>query len=224
VAAKWFHQKAGSAKPWYERDGGARLAADQALVAESYPTLSFRVDETSQLAYVEGSLALDSGCGITTLVDTKLAFPRDYPHSEPAAYDAARRFNAHAGKDIKDRHLSAGGKCCLWLPPRSPWSADDPSALRGFLDQLVIFWDRQLIYDDTGKWPGPAYDHDVRGYIEFIAEHLGGDTKLAGELAPLVLRRSSVGRNQECPCGSHRKFKRCHLWTVEEIRRQVARQ
>lgn len=223
MAAKWFHQKAGRAKPWYEKDGRARLAADKALVVESYPVLAFRVDEDLELVYLEGTLAIDSGCGIATLVETKLVFPRDYPHSEPAAYDAAPRFKAYAEKDIKDRHLSSDGKCCLWLPPCSPWSAGDPNALRDFLDQLVVFWDRQLIYDDTGKWPGPAYLHDQDGYLQFVAEQFGGDVKLAGVLAPLVLGRLFVGRNQYCPCGSHRKFKLCHLWKVEEIRRRVAR-
>lgn len=116
-----------------------RLVADKALVAESFPTLAFTVDEESQLVCLEGALAIDSGCGIATLVETKLVFPRVYPQTEPFAYDAARRFKAHPEKDIKDRHLSNDGKCCLWLPPRSPWSATDPNALRGFLDQLVVF-------------------------------------------------------------------------------------
>src|SRR5262249_32002220 len=97
------------------------------------------------------------------------------------------------------------------------------NALRCFLDQLVVFWERQLIYDDCGKWPGSAYGHDQEGYLQFVEEQLGGDAKLAGALAPLVLGGFSVGRNEHCPCGSRRKFKRCHLWTVEEIRRQVVR-
>jgi hypothetical protein len=223
VAAKWFHQKAGLVRPWYERDNGVRLGADKALVAESFPTLKFRVDEDSQLVHFEGPLAIDSGCGIATPIETKLVFPRDYPQSEPVAYDAAQRFRAHPEKDIKDRHLSTDGKCCLWLPPLSPWSATDPNALRGFLDQLVVFWDRQLIYDDSGKWPGPAYEHDHKGYLQFVEEQLGGDSKLSRVLAPVVLCGIPIGRNQHCPCGSHRKFKRCHLRTVEEIRRRVAR-
>jgi hypothetical protein len=223
VAAKWFHQKAGPVRPWYEKDYGVRLAADRALIGESYPTLAFRVDEDLSLVYLEGALGIGSDCGIATQVETKLVFPRDYPHSEPAAYDAAHRFKAHAEKDFKDRHLSSDGKCCFWLPPLSPWSAGDLNALRGFVDQLVVFWDRQLIYDDTGKWPGPAYGHDQDGYLQFVVEQLGGDPKLAGALTPLILGCVSVGRNQWCPCGSQQKFKRCHLRTVEEIRRRVRR-
>jgi hypothetical protein len=71
----------------------------------------------------------------------------------------------------------------------TPWSPHDPNALRGFIDQLIVFWDRQLIYDDNGKWPGPAYDHDEKGYRQFIQEELNDGAVLANALAPLVLVR-----------------------------------
>jgi SEC-C motif-containing protein len=223
VAARWFHQKTGPIKPWYERDSGVRLAADRALVAGNFPTLAFRIDDKAQMVYLEGPLSIHSDCGIDTSIETRLVFPRTYPDTEPKAFDSAGRFKPHPGKDIKDRHLSSIGQCCLWLPPRSPWSPSDPNALRSFLDQLIVFWDRQLIYDDNGKWPGPAYDHDEQGYRQFVQEELNDDAGLADALAPLVLGRLFVGRNQACPCGSFRKFKKCHLWRVEEIRRRVVR-
>ena len=223
MVARYFHQKAGLIKPWYRRDNGVRLAADTALVAENFPPLAFRVDDRRQIVYLEGPLAIHLECGIDTSIENRLVFPWTYPQSEPVAYDAARRFKPYSGKDIRDRHLCNDGQCCLWLPPLSPWSPSDPNALRDFIDQLIVFWDRQLIYDDNGRWPGPAYDHDVRGYLQFIHGELKDDARLTEALAPLVLGRLSVGRNENCPCGSKRKFKRCHLPSVENLRSRIRR-
>jgi hypothetical protein len=221
VAARYFHRKPTLARPWYRRDDGVRLAADTALVVENFTTLAFRIDETTQLVFLEGALVIGSECGISTSIDTRLVFLRSYPDLEPVAFDAARRFKPYPGKTIRDRHLSDTGQCCLWLPPRSPWSSSDPNALRDFLTQLVVFFDRQLIYDDSGVWPGPAYDHDEGGYRQFIEEELQNDTVLANALSPIILRQISIGRNDRCPCGSERKFKKCHLHIVENIQLRI---
>jgi hypothetical protein len=55
------------------------------------------------------------------------------------------------------------------------------------------------MYDDNGKWPGPAYDHDEKGYRQFIPEQLNGDAGLANALVFYGLGKLSVGRNENCP-------------------------
>ena len=220
--ARYFRQKPTPARPWYRRDNGPRLAADTVLVAENFPALAFRIDEEAQLVLLEGPIVIGSACGIGTSIETKLIFPRSYPDVEPFAYDAAQRFKPFPGKTIEDRHMYASGQCCLWLPPRSPWSPSNPNALRDFLDQLVVFFDRQLIYDDTGVWPGPAYEHGEQGYRQFIMEELQNDAALADALSPAILRRVSISRNERCPCGSELKFKKCHLRIVEAIQCRIA--
>lgn len=222
MAARYFRRKPTRARPWYQRDKGARLAADTKLVAENFPTLAFRIEEQTQLVFLEGPLTIGSKCGITTTIETRLVFPSSYPNAEPVAFDATRRFKPYPGKTIEDRHLSGKGQCCLWLPPRSAWSSANPNALRDFLDQLVIFFDRQLIYDATGEWPGPAYDHGRNGYRQFIEEELQNNAALANSLSPIILRQVSIGRNDGCPCGSERKFKKCHLHIVEQIQLRIA--
>ncbi len=223
MAARYFHQKPTPAKPWYRRGNGARIAADTTLVAEHFPTLGFRIDEKERKASLEGPLVFLSECGISTAIETRLLFPLSYPELEPVAFDSAQRFKPFPGKKIVDRHIYPDGQCCLWLPPRSPWKSSDPAALRDFLEQLVVFFDRQLIYDDSGVWPGPAYDHGDAGYKQFIQEELHDDRVLSDALSPVILGSVAAGRNQSCPCGSGRKFKKCHLRVVEEIRWRIRR-
>jgi hypothetical protein len=221
VAARYFHRKPTPARPWYRRDNGARFKADTALIAENFPTLVFRIDEETQLVFLEGPIAIRSDCGITTSIETRLIFPRNYPEVEPLAFDATGRFKPCPGKTIEDRHIYSTGQCCLWLPPRTPWRSSNPYALRDFLDQLVVFFDRQLIYDDADVWPGPAYGHREEGYRQFIQEELQNDPDLAHALTPLIMRKIFVGRNEDCPCGSKRKFKKCHLRIVDEIQLRI---
>lgn len=222
VAARYFHRKPTPAKPWYRRDKGLRFAADTALVAENFPTLVFRIGEETELVFLEGPIEIRSDCGISTSIETRLIFPRNYPEVEPLAFDAAKRFKPYPGKTIEDRHIYGTGRCCLWLPPLTPWRSSNPYALRDFLDQLIVFFDRQLIYDDTGIWPGPAYGHGEQGYRQFIQEELQNDPALADALSPLILRKIVVGRNEDCPCGSKQKFKKCHLRIVEEMQWRIA--
>ncbi len=220
---RFFRQNPGPSKPWYERDGGARLTSDRRLVAESYPKLTFVVNEAEERVSLEGEILLVSECGVRHEISTRVTFPRLYPLYEPTAYDAGDRFLALDRKPRMDRHIldNPNGQCCLWLPPRSPWNPRDPNALRHFLDELAVFFDRQLIYDVTGEWPGPQYGHGRKGYIEFIGEELGEARDVVERILPLVTMEVDFGRNDQCPCGSGKKFKRCHLDAIERVKARI---
>jgi hypothetical protein len=221
VRGAFFRPGPTPSKPWYERSNGARYHSDHALVAESYPLLRFHIEQSAHRVVLEGSIVIKAECGIPIDVATLVKFPWDYPEWEPVAYDAARRFKARPGKLLVDRHICPDGQCCLWLQPRTKWDSQDPSALGAFLDELTVFFHRQLIYDITGSWPGPEYDHGTNGYVQFIREQLADDEALAASLLPVITMQEAVGRNDLCPCGAGKKFKRCHLEVVGTIQRLV---
>lgn len=206
-------------KAWHERSQGAtRLAHDRALVAHEYPTLSYRIDDDSGTVHLEGKLVYRAACGIPTEVPVRIDFPFDYPRREPRAFDAGNSF-----KHSLDRHFSTDdGQCCLWLPPKSRWNSNDLNALLVFLDEVIVFFDRQLVYDAIGgtTWPGGQYGHRIDGWEEWIADEIGDDRVLRA-LIPILNTNEKVGRNETCRCGSGRKFKRCHSNMIENIRRKV---
>lgn len=105
--------------------------------------------------------------------------------------------------------------------PESRWDSRDPSALRLFLDELAVFFDRQLIYDLTSEWPGPSYSHGRDGYLEFIQEQLGSDADLMEALLSVITMEIRIGPNDICTCGSGKKFKKCHLEVVERIQGKI---
>lgn len=212
------HQKT-RAKAWHERaDGVVRLAHDRALVAREYPTLGHRIDEDSGSVHLEGTLVYRTACGIPAEVPVRIDFPFDYPRREPRAFDVAGQF-----EHSLDRHFATDeGACCLWLPPKSRWDPSDPDTLLKFLDEVVVFFHRQLVYDAGGQvvWPGPQYGHRIDGYEQWITEEFGNVQALRAFI-PILNANLKVGRNERCPCGSDRKFKRCHNEMLEHIRREV---
>jgi hypothetical protein len=178
------------------------LARERALVAGAYPGLEFRVDAERRRVILEGTIILkEEGCGVETRVATRIDFPSTYPEREPTAYETGGRFPRE-----NDRHFSEGGSCCLWLPPRSKWDPRDPDALLRFLDQLVAFYDDQLVYEAMGRWPRAEWGHGAVGYVEYLLEELGGATAVLDALAAGAV----PGPNVPCPCGNGRKYKRCH--------------
>jgi len=205
-------------RPWYERDGGRRLAHDQKRVAEMCPDLVYHIDKQRGRVFAKGKITLLSTCGIPTHIPIRLDFPDNYPQQEPLVYDIEHRFLHRA-----ERHFCANGQCCLWLPPESRWNAKDPEGLCRFLEEVAVFFDRQLVYDAEGKgiWPGGERDHNDAGYTEFILDMLDGDRQMLSLLAPILANKTKVGRNHQCPCRSGRKYKKCHQDTIDAIRRKV---
>lgn len=220
MRGRYFRPNRTRNRPWHERNPD-RFCSDRALVAEYYPSLSLYINEESSAASLQGDITIREECGISTSINTLIQFPPGYPTHEPEAYDAKRRFQPWPERELKERHITNNGKCCLWIPPRSPWVPSDPEGLKHYLDQLAIFFERQLIYDVNGKWPGPAYAHELEGYIEFIKEELGAEAIHFEQLLPVVTMRSRIGPNEPCPCGSGSKYKKCHLRLVERIQGKI---
>lgn len=202
---------------WHERDGGVRLAHDRALVGEHYPGLLYRVDDYSGRASLAGTITLRTESGVPIRIATRVEFPDNYPGNEPVVYETAGRFPRDP-----DRHMLPEGRCCLWLRPESKWNPKDPDSLIHFLDETVLFFERQLIHElyPDAPWPGGERGHGLLGYAEYVSEVLGSDGLLSA-LTPVLSGAVGVGRNAACPCGSGAKYKRCCLPRIEEVRRRV---
>lgn len=213
-----YHQSRSRNKPkaWFERSEGCVLRAEEALVKELYPHLRFRLDTDAGTMNLEGDFVLQTDCGVSTSIAVRVEFPHGYPDAEPVAFDAAGRFPASV-----DRHIIKNGQFCLWLPPCSPWDKEDPNHLIRFLDEVTVFLERQMIFDVTGIWPGDQYKHGVAGYEEFMLARLNGNPSHFASLFPVILGRISLGRNELCPCGSQKKYKRCHADAVAGIVAQI---
>lgn len=226
MPSRWFRPSRTPAKrppapaavpaPWYARDDGARLSHDRALVARGYPELDLRVDAERRRVTLEGHVVLkEATSGIPTRLATRIEFPPDYPAREPVAFEVGGRFPRGG-----DRHINEDdGSCCLWLPPKSKWNSADPDALEDFLNEVASFFERQLVYEASGQWPGSQWDHGLAGYAEFVLEQLDGSSAVLDVLATT----GEPGPNARCPCGNGRKYKRCHSAAVARVEHAIGR-
>ncbi len=207
-------------RPWYERDGGLRLARDRALVHEHYPELNYHVDDYSGRVQLQGTMTLRTESGVPKRFRVCVKFPEDYPDREPRIYETGGRFPREP-----DRHMLPDGLCCLWLRPESKWNTEDPDCLLPFLDEALLFFERQLIHEmyPDEPWPGGERSHGIQGYRDYVRELLGDDESLLSALSPVLAGTSNLGRNVYCPCGSGAKYKKCCLSRVEEIESRVGR-
>jgi len=205
---------------WFDVDNGSRLAHDATLLAKlGFDELTHEMRDGT--VAIVGTIPLVTGASrVTHRIAIEIRFPPTYPREEPAAYDITHRFKAHDGKPLADRHLAEDGCCCLWLRSRSEWDPRDPDALAHFLRQVVVFFERQLIYDVLGRWAGPEYAHGNEGYAEDVRETLRDRNMIA--LFEAILRGGpKPPRRAPCPCGEGRQYVSCHKIVFDTLRRRL---
>ena len=124
-----------------------------------------------------------------------------------------RRIAEKCEVPIIDLHIySDNCACCLGLKYRD----NTQLCIEDFLHELVIPFFYRLSYTDkfgidrarNNLWG--EYSHGDKGQIEHFLEI----TDIA---------RRNPGRNDLCPCGSDRKYKRCHLGEVESLQSSLTR-
>lgn len=137
------------------------------------------------------------------------------PNGWPEVYEIGGRHRKIAKKcktKIIDLHIfSNNGACCLGIRH----IPDRKLRVKNFILTLVIPFFYRLSY--TEKFGITAarndlwgeYSHGEKGQIEYIEELR-------------YLAEHDLGRNSLCPCGSGKKYKKCHLEEVGPIKRHDA--
>jgi hypothetical protein len=198
--------------PWFEGAGQARLEHDQAIVSEDQPALRYTFERAGSISLV-GDVTFALASGSPQRIATRIDFPADYPAHEPLAFETASRFRHDA-----DHHFFTNDGCCLWLDVETKWRPGNPDSLRVFLDELKVFYLRQLMMeaDPTLAFPGRSRGHGVTGYLEFLEERL----RMPRRDMPRMLRAivGGVSRNAPCPCGRRVRYRKCHRDPIRRFR------
>jgi hypothetical protein len=195
------------------------LQADAVLLAEHYPGL--RLERTDAGDAFVGKIVIGSASGITTPIDVRIGLPARYPDTEPVAIDAASRFPRSA-----DAHIHSDGSCCLWLPWESPWNPRSADGIVTFVDHVVEFFYKQLIFEANShkRWPGRARGHGTAGYKEFVCEALAIEAPVLTGFLPALADWSQADKYQPCPCRSGKKMRWCHGPSVVALLGRVRRE
>ena len=135
------------------------------------------------------------------------------PNGWPLVYETGGRYREIAdreGVDFADLHFYPDGQCCLGIR----YAADRRLTVETLVDGLIIPFFYRLSYVDRHGLASARrdlwgeYAHGEEGYRQY-------------ERDTLALAAGNPGRNDPCPCGGGRKYKRCHLDEVEIVKRVI---
>lgn len=154
-------------------------------------------------AFVRGLFNVVSEHGhVYETVKLRITYPPTFParNQPPSVYLESHRDSWEKGGDS---HIESDWRLCLFVPSESGIDFGVAGSLNGLLAVTHTFLFKQRIYQHRlvcsrldgkkAEWPGEDRSHGLQGIREAVQD-AGG-----------------IGRNDPCPCGSGKKFKRCHL-------------
>lgn len=200
--------------PWYKLSS-RRLELERSIL-RSLPYFSLeseRFDEQKRFIVVGKLRYRLERSGKNEFFKVRFEYPGDFPKRCQPVYDHDKRFEPGA-----DGHLLSDYQLCLMLPDRVEFSLESEKLTEEVLGAALVWFDKRLIYQRIGKWPGPAERHGALARIDFILERAGlaenrGAVEWANQFYESACtdgRHLSADVYGPCPCGSGKKLKFCH--------------
>lgn len=134
-------------------------------------------------------------------------FPNTYPKGAPIMQDLSKSFPWE-----DDWHISSKtGECCVCGPIEKEEKSIIGNTIEGFIKSYVIpFYANQIYKKEYGQYKNGEYSHHAEGIWEDLeVEFQTKDRTLIVKYIEQLKHKR--GRNEDCFCGSGRKYKRCHL-------------
>jgi len=191
---------------WFDADPG-RWRQEQVIATRLLENCKAGIDRQGR-AYLRGVLGLYSEHAHRyDSVQLLIVYPDAFPESNepPDIYLESHR---DIWINLGDSHIEEDWRLCLFVPFEAGINFADESSLQEYIAVVHTFLLKQRIYQKrmaktalTGgvaRWPGEDRSHGLKGIKEAI-DDLG-----------------RLGRNPPCPCGSGKKFKKCHMREIRD--------
>lgn len=162
---------------------------------------------------LKGMFQIDRPKGPVDAYEVRIEFPEDFPLSPPWVFETAGRLP----REI-DRHVLSDGHACLEVWP--VWRAQNPTAtVRTVLNGPVRnFFLSQSVFQSSGKWPFGEYAHGDAGKREALRDVLRASSTEDKDLLWRAYALVNPPRRQNtCPCGSGRLYRKCHRREILEV-------
>lgn len=190
---------------WYI-ENPSRWKVEQAIASTFLNDCEAGFDENDR-AQITGTFDIISEHGHKyDTVKLRFVYPPKFPwrNQPPSVYlDDHRDCWINGGYS----HIESDWKLCLFVPGESGINFSLESSLTHLFELIHVFLIKERIYQKrlldqkSGKgiaeWPGEDRAHGIEGIQEAVQ----------------AMKR--IGRNDPCPCGSGKKFKRCHMHVLQ---------
>jgi len=201
-------------KLWYKANPSL-LAKMKTDVEKEYPDL--RVLEKDNTIFVVGTFPLVFEGLTVDRYEIELRLPPDFPDSIPVVRETGGKIPWKY-----DRHVNPdNGEACPIVPEEWLLSPDHDS-LVNFLDcPLRNFFMGQSLVEQGDPWPFGGRSHGIDGLFEAYGELLGTTDRGATFRYLTCLSNNRIKGHWECPCGSKKKLRNCHLDDVCTLKTKV---
>jgi len=201
---------------WHRRDP-ALFEKEKAEVEVNFPELHIRV--VGELVLVVGTFPIISTGTVLDRYSVEIELARDHPKSLPSVREVGGRIPW-----VAERHVNGNGTACVLLPDER-WKAwPVGSTLLDFLNGPVRnFFLGQSLVERRGPWPFGQWGHGADGIREYYGELLGTqDAQVIYQYLESLCAKKVKG-HWPCPCGSGKRLCDCHMATVQDLRKKIAR-
>jgi hypothetical protein len=198
---------------WYRANNQLFTRLKQEIERE-YPDL--RVIVEGGTVFARGSFSVKDGDDILDRFLIQLEFPRDFPDSIPILREIGGRIPWH-----QDRHTNTNGESCPIVPEEWLLRSDRDSILEFLAGPVRNFFLGQLAVEQGRHWPFGERPHGISGLLESYAELIGTSDSAAVRRYLDYLSRDIVKGHWDCPCGSNKRLRDCHLEAVKTLRQKI---
>ena len=168
-------------------------------VCQEFPHLRIKTLDGKQ--YLKGTIKIsDTEQTATKSYSIEIHFTEGFPYRFPKLFEVGGDIPCEA-----DWHINSDNSCCITAYLNEFFKCKNGISVLQFVKKEVIpyfanQWYRQL----TGKYKN-EYSHGEKGQLECLYDYAFGEKKI------------HIGRNENCFCGSNKKYKKCCLTLISEI-------
>jgi hypothetical protein len=191
------------------------LATVKKDIDGEYPDL--RVVIEGGTVFARGSFPVMDGTDILDRFLIEVEFPRDYPASIPILREIDGRIPWNG-----NRHTNRDGTACPIVPEEWLIRQDRDSILAFLGAPVRNFFLGQILIEVGKRWPFGERPHGDAGLIESYGELVGTTDPVAVRRYLDCLSKETVKGHWECPCGSKKRLRNCHLETIRTLRQNIA--
>ena len=201
-------------RAWHTVNASFFEKLKQDIEAE-YPDL--RVITEDGAVFARGSFPVRYDAEVLDRFLVEIRFPDDYPHSIPVVREIGGRIPYH-----QDRHVNPTGEACPIVPEEWLIRPDHDSILSFLNGPIWNFFISQILVEKGHPWPFGERQHGIDGLFQAYGEMLGTADRQAISRYLQYLSHDRFKGHWECPCGSGKRLRHCHLDSLRILREKIA--
>jgi hypothetical protein len=204
-------------RPWHQTNREA-FANLQERVGWDYPNLHFH--ERDGHLILTGTFPIADGDRVLDRYQVEVAIPDSGPSTDTPL---VREIGGRIPSDDADHHMTKG-TACLFVPEDFWYRHPDGMDLLAFLNgPMRAFFIGQSLVERGEPWPWGTRPHGNEGIGDFYGEFLGTTDLARVKACVKLLVANKLRGHKSCPCGSGRKVRDCHLFTLQQLRTRIPR-